>query len=112
MLDQLKERFHDINTQRSEKLQILTVLPKSWSITRIQREFGVSNFTARKGKQLVKEEGILATPNPKPGQSLNEKTLHCVQSFYEGDDISRIMPGRKDFVSVRTNEGRQHFQNG
>lgn len=31
MLQQLKEKFHSV-TKNSEKVQILTVLPKSWSI--------------------------------------------------------------------------------
>ena len=30
MLQQLKEKF-EVTTKKSEKLQVLTVLPKSWS---------------------------------------------------------------------------------
>ena len=41
MLQQLKEKF-DSTSQNSVKVQILTVLPKSWSIQKIQTEFGVS----------------------------------------------------------------------
>jgi len=29
---------------RSEKVQVLTALPKSWSIRRIEEEFGASNY--------------------------------------------------------------------
>ena len=54
MIQQLKEKFQS-TTQRSEQLQILTVLPKSWSLKKIQQEFGVSNYMARKSKELVKE---------------------------------------------------------
>ena len=63
MLQQLKEKFHS-TSQNSMKVQILTVLPKSWSIQKIQTEFGVSNFMARKVKQLVKEKGVLSSPDP------------------------------------------------
>ncbi len=58
ILQQLKERFHSIS-QNSVIVQILTILPKSWSIRRIQTEFGTSNFLA---KQLVKDKGVLSSP--------------------------------------------------
>ena len=37
------------------------------------------------------------------------KTL--VKKFYEHDDISKMMPGMKDFVSIKNNDGtRSHIQ--
>ena len=94
---QLKEKFQATN-QRSEKVQILTVLPRSWSSQKVEQEFGVSNYMARKAKELVKQKGwstrkveqefgvsnymackakelvkqkgILSTPNPKHGHTL------------------------------------------
>ena len=68
IIQQLKEKFPTAG--RSEKIQILTVLPKSWSIRKVQEEFGVSDFMARKAKQLVEEKGVLSTPDPKPGHTL------------------------------------------
>ena len=59
---QLKEKFQI--TKRSEQLQILTVLPQSWTRKQIQSEFGVSHYMARKYKQLVLEKGILSSPDP------------------------------------------------
>ena len=56
MIQQLKEKFQS-TAQRSEQLQIFTVVPKSWSLKKIQQEFGVSNYMARKSKDLVKKEG-------------------------------------------------------
>ena len=41
MLQQLKEKFQSM-TKRNEQLQVLTVLPKSWSIKKIQQAFVVS----------------------------------------------------------------------
>ena len=37
------------------------ILPKSWSIDKIQAEFGASNFMVRKAKQLVKNKGVLSS---------------------------------------------------
>ena len=109
MIQQLKEKFRS-TAQRSEQLQILTVLPKSWSLKKIQQEFGVSNYMARKSKDLVKKKGVLSLPGPKPGPSLLPETVDIVHAFYEHDDISRVMPGKKDFVSVKQEGKRVHVQ--
>lgn len=73
IIAQLKEKY--ATAQRSEKVQILTILPKSWSIRKIEAEFGASNFMVRKAKELVREKGIMCTPNPKPGRSLPQTTV-------------------------------------
>ena len=106
---QLKEKFQG-TSERSEKVQILTVLPRSWSIRQVQEEFGASNYMARKAKELVKQKGILSTPNPRHGHALAVETNDLVQRFYESDEVSRIMPGKKDYVSVRQAEKRVHIQ--
>ena len=95
MIQQLKEKFLT-TTKMNEQLQILTVLPKSWSVKKIQQEFGVSTYMAQKSKKLVKEKGVLSLPDPKPGPSLLPETVDIVHAFYESDDISRVMPGKKD----------------
>ena len=100
MIKQLKDKFHS-STNRSTKIQILTLLPMSWTIKRIEIEFGTTNYMARKAKKLVKEKGIMSTPNPKPGHSIEQSKIDTVIGFYESDNCSRMMPGMKDFVSVR-----------
>jgi hypothetical protein len=111
MLNQLKEKFKEKNLSVSKKLQILTVLPKSWTCNNIQNEFAISNRMARKVKALVKINGIFATPNPKCGKLLNKSVRERVYTFYDSDDISHLMPGKKDFVSVKTSDKtRIHVQ--
>jgi len=106
---ELKDKFEE-TTVRSEKVQVLTVLPKSWSIRRIEEEFGASNYMVRKAKDLVKRKGILSSPNPKPGHVLATETADHVRSFYECDEVSRMLPGKKDFVSVKQEGKRVHIQ--
>ena len=65
---------------------------------------------ACKAKYLVKNQGILSNLNPKHGCSLPLTTVSLVKDFYEFDDISRIMLGKKDFVSVRQGDQRVHVQ--
>lgn len=43
-------------------MTFLTVLPKSWPAAKIQENFSYSNYMVRKVKELVKEKGILSSP--------------------------------------------------
>ena len=54
---------------------------------------------ARKAKDLVKNQGIQILNMVACGLPLT--TVNLVKDFYEFDDISRIMPSKKDFVSVK-----------
>ena len=92
------------------KVQILTVLSRSWSIRQVQEEFGASNYMVHKAKELVKQKEILSTPNLRHGHALAVETTDLVQRFYKSDEVSRIMPGKKDCVSIRQAEKRVHIQ--
>lgn len=41
---------------------------------------------------------------------LPPETSQLVETFFYSDEISRQLPGRKDFVSVKIEEGRNHMQ--
>ena len=111
ILTQLKDKFNATSTSKSEQVQILTILPLSWSIKKIEEQFGCSDYMVRKAKKLVKEKGILSTPNPKPGKVLSQKTADSVREFYNSDEVSRALPGMKDFVSVKQPDGKRvHVQ--
>lgn len=73
MIEQLKERFS--TAIRSERLHILTVLPKSSSIQKVQDEFSTSNFMARKAKQLVKEKEFLPLLIPNQASLFHKQQL-------------------------------------
>ena len=109
MIQQLKKKFK-VTADKRVQLQILTVLPQSWTIRKTQEEFGVSSYMARKAKELVKEKGVLSLPGHKVGHPLAAETVELVSVFYQSDDISRVMPGKKDFVSVKQEGKRVHIQ--
>lgn len=67
MIEKLKIKFNDDNTTRSEKIQILTILPESWSLSRICDLMGCTKYMASLAKSILKEKGILSTPNAKLG---------------------------------------------
>ena len=106
ILKQLKDKF-DKSSSRSEKVQTLTVL--GYAEFKKNLEPQITWFT-KQLKELVKQKGILSTPNTKPGHELPKETVHLVQSFFESDEISRTMPGKKDIVSVRQGNQRVYFQ--
>lgn len=64
----------------------------------------------RISKKLVAEKGILSSPNVKCGHRLSSNTEMLIKEFYMNDEYSRQMPGKKDYVSIRTTNGRIHEQ--
>jgi hypothetical protein len=44
----------------------------------------------RRAKQLVMDQGIMSSPNLK----LNKVTVEVIKSFYNSDEVSRVMPGK------------------
>ena len=95
---------YQTSLSRSEKITILTVFASSWSRRKMMAKFGCSQRMATQAKHLVIEKGILSTPNPKIGRTLEDDTANAVSAFYYEDDISRAMPGKKDCFSI-TKEG-------
>ena len=62
---------------------------------------------ARQTKKLVLEKGFLSCPNPKPGNPLPERIKQLVSDVHLSDEISRMLPGRKDCVSFMNAEGKR-----
>ena len=86
LVELMKEKLKVSN--KREKIQILTLTPESWSLRKIAKEFKVSKATARKGRILKEEKGILAVPQPVIGKRLIERTVNSVLKFYQNDENS------------------------
>ena len=108
IITQLKEKFA-ASEKRSQKVQILTLLPKSWSIQKIQAEFSTTTYMARQAKKLVKEQGILALPNTRK-TNFPQETIDEVVLFYKSEEVSRVMPGKNDYKTVLKNGKRVREQ--
>ena len=80
---------------------LLTLAPKSWGHRRLAKEFGASERQTRKAKKLVAENDILTSPNLKKGKTLESEIEILVKKFYLDDENNRMMPGMKNFVSVK-----------
>ena len=93
---------------KAEKYQMLTLLPRTWSVRKIEEEFKVTNHVARTAKKLQHEEGPMTVPNKKrAGNLLPEATIKAVKDYYNRDEVSRAMPGKKDCISVKINGVRK-----
>ena len=73
----------------------MTLVPDSWSHAFCATYFNVSEYLVRTAGNLKKSKGILAVPNPKRGKMLSEETKQLVINFYEDDEYSRQLPGKK-----------------
>lgn len=56
---QLKSAYRKTG-KRTLKMQLLTVVPKSWDALKIQEEFGTSSYLARQAKKIANEKGVLS----------------------------------------------------
>lgn len=102
LLDGVKNKFNSLPEHDPLRTSILTIAPDSWTIRQIAKEFGCSFRMARESKNLKKCGGILAVPPFKKGKNLDEKTVTKVIEFYESEKIGRIMPNKKDTVTIKS----------
>ena len=109
IVKEIKEKCSTSN--KATTLQLLTLAPSSWTIGKTANEFGVSQYMVKKARALKKEKGIFPDVSPKKAKKLSEETKRRVIDFYNDDEVSRVCPGKKDFVSVINSEGkREHVQ--
>lgn len=100
ILKRLQEQFATSN-DRQMKLKILTIV-SHWSYGKIKNKFnGATKHMIEVAKNLVEESGILATPKPKSGKVTSDEDVRKVIDFYNTPEVSRLMPGIKDCVTVR-----------
>ncbi|KAK3928649.1 Cytochrome c biogenesis ATP-binding export protein CcmA [Frankliniella fusca] len=103
LMSAVKDKIKSVNSLT--KIKLLTLCPPSWNISESARFFGVGRYFIKRAIELREEKGILADPTRKPrGWFIPEATRQLVTDFYCQDDNSRVMPGRKDYVSVGKNE--------
>lgn len=110
LLTGLKKKFSSLPVNDPLRISILTIAPDCWSIRDTASEFGTSRYAVEKARALKKSEGILAMPTPKIGKRLSNSTVEKVVEFYENDINSRIMPNKKDTVSIKIDNKRKKVQ--
>ncbi len=94
----MKEKLKTSNRRR--KLQILTLTPNTWSLRKAAETFRVSKSTIQKARRLKAEKGILEMPESVKGRTLQQDTVDSVIAFYNDDEFTRQLPGKRDCVSI------------
>ena len=84
--EQLKEKSQVCGY--SEKLQILTLVPNTWSLEKISKDFDVSEYLVGKARKLKLADGVLATPRKKLGKKFKARAKQAVLNFYDNDEYS------------------------
>ena len=100
----VKEKL--IASTKSEKIKLLTLLPRKWPINYIIRKFNVTCYSVIKSRALFKKHGILPENVKKTNTNLPEELIYDVKRFYESDDVSRLCPGIKDCITIK----KEQFQ--
>ena len=96
-----------MTTNRHELLTLLTTLPNDWGIKKISNTFGVTRHTAFHTKKLRQRKGYRSKTEKKSGRLINSDVANKVREIYVSDEVSRVMPGMKDYKSVKVNGKRQ-----
>lgn len=109
MIFQLREKFRTLDSY-SDKIQLLTVLPKSVSAKYVQDLFHTTQHIVRNAKELQLTHGVLSKPGPKVGNRIPAEVQECVIDYYNDDEVSRVMPGKNDCVTVRNETGKNKVQ--
>lgn len=101
LLNGLKEKFNSLPENSPMRKTILTIAPECWTAREIAQEFGCSYRIALQSKNLRKSSGVLATPAFKKGKNFDAEVVSKVIEFYESEEKSRLMPNKKDTVTVK-----------
>lgn len=109
IIDRLQKKFSE-SEDRLLKMKILTILPPSWSIAKIESVFGATNYMGRKAKKFISDDIFLVLDNLRPGKTLPAEVIVQVKDFYLSDNNSRVMPGGNDVITVRTGDKKAKLQ--
>ena len=102
----IKGKVLSCKTSR-EKIQYLTLCPCEWSIDKCSEYFQVSQYLIQKSRDFAKGNGVLYFALQKKEKSVSHEMKEEIVSFYEDEKISRIIPRKKDYVSIGRNIHKQ-----
>ncbi|KAK3928964.1 Protein translocase subunit, partial [Frankliniella fusca] len=107
IMKKIREAMNNKSLSRAKKMQIISLLPDSWGVKRIQKEFNVSKALIRKAKKLTTEQGLMPDPPLRSGRPVPNETKDKVIEWYEDEENSRMLPGKKDYVIIRENNSNK-----
>ncbi|KZS05312.1 Cc8L18.2-like protein [Daphnia magna] len=101
LMDALKEKVN-VSSKFSERIQLLTLTPDSWSRERVATEFEVSEHVVRAARKLKEEKGILPPITSKPaGNRLLQTTIDVEAHYLFQQDNPNVKIGLSKFCFLR-----------
>jgi hypothetical protein len=88
----------------------LTLVPKFWTYKKIMSEFETTNYMVRESKKMLEKDHFFCARPQVKRKIISEDIVQKIVRFYESEDNGRILPGKKDYLSIRTDNGKEHKQ--
>ena len=107
----LREKY-DKEVNITKKIKLVTLVSIHWTLEFTMQEFNTTQYMVREARKLRDEKGILGDrllENNKP-KKLTPNVSKTIKEFYENEENSRLLPGKKDYISVNTDVGKSHKQ--
>ena len=101
----IKEKL--VTTSNTEKLQILTLVPDSWSRKYCCEYSRVSEYLIRSAREQKQRKGILAQTSQKNSKAMAQETIDLVYAFYEDDENSRQLTRKIDYARIQKGVHKQ-----
>ena len=90
----------------SEKIQLLTIAASAQlSVGQIAKEFNTTKYLAQVAIEQYQKFGVLSKPSPLKIERIPEAHIQTAKDYYLNDEISKMLPGRKDFVTLKLPNG-------
>ena len=96
------------SASRSSKIQLLTLIPDTRSIEKAAQRFEVTKYKVKKARKRKKEKGIFLSLEKKKDRALSEEMKELVTEFYQVEEFTRVIPGKKDCISLSRNVHKQN----
>ena len=84
----------------------MTLKPSKWTIEQTSNYFGATKYAVLKANE-IKEKGINSKPGPRHRKGISSDVINFVIFAYKNDEVSRLMPGMKDRISLGKSNYKQ-----
>lgn len=98
-MEELINAFNETDSYE-RKIKILSISP--YSHRKTMNLFRATDYMVRKSREMKKKFGIIPEiPHVSKGKIITREVKKLVQDFFQQDEISRMCPGKKDYLRIR-----------
>ena len=98
-IELIKEKL--VSSNRERKIQLLTLVRHDWSVQKTCNFFGVFWYAVCQARKLRAEKRILTSSQNYSRVGLSSEIKQLITEFYESDKVCRLLPRKKDCISVK-----------